>query len=301
MLTDAEDGGHVAVDLVADDAVLEAEDGLVDEARRHARLNLLRRHLDRLHERLHRLHRHGVGLHLALEHRPRDPRQRPLALLVRGVGAEARAEALALDACRLDGRHGRHVGPAHARRDVGAQVGVHVEGDIDADLVGEGDGADGEAHGLHGLVEVEQALQLEGQHHALVDVRRQAAVHVEARHVLAHHGDLALPQPDLHGRRHHGLRRALVRDHLDELHLVDGREVVHAHHVLGPLRRLGDLPDGQRRRVGRDDAVRRHDLLHTLNNAVLDADLLEDGLNHQVRLGKVPRPEGHVVRQPDEV
>ena len=57
-------------------------------------------------------------------------------------------------------------------------------------------------------------------------------------------------------------RGALVRDDLQERHLVDRGEVVQAHNVLGALAGLGKLGNGDGRRVAGDDAVRRHDRLH---------------------------------------
>jgi hypothetical protein len=54
--------------------------------------------------------------------------------------------------------------------------------------------------------------------------------------------------------------------HLEEGHLVDGGEVVHADDVLRPLGARGNVLDGQGGRVAGNDAVRRHKVLQTRNH-----------------------------------
>ena len=71
---------------------------------------------------------------------------------------------------------------------------------------------------------------------------------------------------------------ALVRDDLEERHDLRRREVVHADDVLRALGLCGDVANREGGGVGRDDGVIRADRLHLLNDRVLDAKLLEDGL-----------------------
>ena len=51
----------------------------------------------------------------------------------------------------------------------------------------------------------------------------------------------------------------------EQLHLVDGGEVVHADDILGPGAGLGDLTDRQRRCVRGKNAVRSNMLLNLIS------------------------------------
>ena len=75
---------------------------------------------------------------------------------------------------------------------------------------------------------------------------------------------------------------ACGRDHLDQRHPVDRVEEVHAHDPLR-MRRLGaDLRDRQRRGVGGEDRVLRHVAGQLGEDVLLDLELLDDRLDHQV-------------------
>ena len=163
-------------------------------------------------------------------------------------------------------------------------------GDVDAYLVEERDGADGPAKVHLGLVELDRVDALLDARESLHRHWAERAVDVETGDVLHRDHGLPLTDADVDGGRGHGLGRLVVRDHLEQLHHLRRREVVHAHDVLRALGLGGDVANGQSRRVGRDDGVLWADGLHLLNDGVLDAELLEDSLDHQVGVGKVPRP-----------
>ena len=77
-----------------------------------------------------------------------------------------------------------------------------------------------------------------------------------------------------------------------------GIEEVHADDTLGMLGRLGDLPDGDRRRVRREDCLRRDDALELGEGLALRLELLDDRFDHQIALGEI-RELGR-ERQPAE-
>jgi len=62
---------------------------------------------------------------------------------------------------------------------------------------------------------------------------------------------------------------------------------VHANHFLRAYTRLGNVADGQRRRVRGKNAIGRNQLLNFLDNPVLQVDVLEDGLDHHVHLAEI--------------
>lgn len=55
-----------------------------------------------------------------------------------------------------------------------------------------------------------------------------------------------------------------------DLHLIDGRKVMHADDVFWALRGLGNVAHRDGRGVCRDDAVLGHNRLHLLDDVVLD-------------------------------
>jgi hypothetical protein len=65
--------------------------------------------------------------------------------------------------------------------------------------------------------------------------RVQAPVDVEPGNILHNDWHFALLEADLNSSGHHLGGCALVWDDLKELHLIDGRKVVHADYVLGAL------------------------------------------------------------------
>mmetsp|Transcript_546 Transcript_546/g.1411 ORF Transcript_546/g.1411 Transcript_546/m.1411 type:complete len:249 (-) Transcript_546:877-1623(-) len=92
-----------------------------------------------------------------------------------------------------------------------------------------------------------------------------------------------------------------MRNDFEQRHLVDGREVVHAHDALGHARVRGDLAERQRARVRRDDrAVAEHALEH-LDHLVLHAELLEDRLHNQLAPAQPLPPVRVCICQPHDV
>mmetsp|Transcript_33007 Transcript_33007/g.80259 ORF Transcript_33007/g.80259 Transcript_33007/m.80259 type:complete len:665 (-) Transcript_33007:199-2193(-) len=293
----AEHGANVAVARRRDHARLEAVHRLRDEAQHDAIADLLRRVLRRvLRGAVLGDDRLGVGVHRARR------------LLVRvGVVEEAFAR-LAAEEPRVDKRlEHRCVGAAHAHAEelglLALQVGDDVRRHVDAHLVAQRDAAHGVAEVSQRLVDLLGVNALVHHREELHDRRAEASVHVEAWHILDGDDRLALAQAHVDGGGGGGLGGLVVRDHLEQRHLVDWREVVHPHHVLRPLGGGGDLADGQRRGVGRDDAVLGHDGLHLADDLVLHAHLLEDRLDHQVGVLEVALPrlggvgEAHHVRE----
>mmetsp|Transcript_20265 Transcript_20265/g.63034 ORF Transcript_20265/g.63034 Transcript_20265/m.63034 type:complete len:361 (+) Transcript_20265:567-1649(+) len=242
---DAKDRANVAVRCTRDDAVLQAQERLVDETARHAVLHLLgggralRHGRAVLREQLDDLR---VEVLAAL-----DRAARPRAGGWRVVIEEARASLLAEDLVAHELVEEAEVGAGHAHAQIAGQIVHDVRGHVDAHLVGKRDGADGEAEGLHRLVERQRVGAALHERHGLCDHRAKAAVHVKARHVLDDDHGLALPDAYVDRRRARLLGRGGVRDHLEEGHLLDGREVVHADNalrVLGVLRDLAEREGG---------------------------------------------------------
>ena len=70
----------------------------------------------------------------------------------------------------------------------------------------------------------------------LVHVWGQRAIGVEAGSVVHDDHGLSLPLPELDARRRHPVGSLIGRDDLEQRHLLDRREVVHADDVLRTFR-----------------------------------------------------------------
>jgi hypothetical protein len=193
--TNAEDSADVTVSGGSDDAVLEGEGGLVDEAGDAAEGNVLIGHLGGgagAAELVDELHSLRVGL------------LGGTLLGILGVEVEALA-SLAADHALLDELdHDLRVATAHSHAQVslGHEDG-DVVGDINANLIREGDGADRHAELLQGLVDIIEGDALVDEAGNLDEEGRQTAVHEEASDVLDEQRGLALLGTDLHGRGDH--------------------------------------------------------------------------------------------------
>ena len=77
----------------------------------------------------------------------------------------------------------------------------------------------------------------------------------------------------------------VAADQLAELHHRHRREEVGADDRLGPLGDRGDLGDRDGRGVGGEHRVGLADLVQRAEHVVLDLELLEDRLDHDVRVG----------------
>ncbi len=140
----------------------------------------------------------------------------------------------------------------------------------------------------HALVDVlgrgESALQ---RAHRAEQVRNEQQVHDEPRVVLGRDRDL----PQRLGERPRALEGLLAGRHrlhdFDQLHDRHGIEEVEPDRAIGPGGGGGHLDDRQRRGVGREDRVRRTELVELHEHRVLDFDVLDDGLDHDVAIGEV--------------
>ncbi len=110
------------------------------------------------------------------------------------------------------------------------------------------------------------------------------------------HGRLAdAPRQRQHRRQHIG-PRLLRAHHFQQLHDVGGAEEMHAEHVARALRERRDPVDVERRGVGGENRATLHHLVERLEHGLLDGEVLEHGLDDQVRL----RSRGIVERRRDE-
>ena len=163
----------------------------------------------------------------------------------------------------------------------------HVRADLQADELEQHERVHREPERLlrldHGL---ERGALLD-RVHRLAEQLGQHAVDHEAGRVLG--DDRVLAQ--LLGRDHRGAERDLVRlgrvDDLDERHHRDRVEEVEADQALGVLQLRADLVDRERRGVGGEDRVVGDVLLDLGEDLLLDAELLEDGLDDPVAVGEV--------------
>jgi hypothetical protein len=106
-------------------------------------------------------------------------------------------------------------------------------------------------------------------------------------HVAAHRA------AELARRLERRLARVLAAHDLDELHHGRRVEEVHADHPLRAGHACGDLGHAQRRRVGREHAVRAHDLGQAREQRALELERLRRRLDHDVGL----RQPGHLGRR----
>src|SRR2546425_8182606 len=128
---------------------------------------------------------------------------------------------------------------------------------VDADQVDQGARAHRPAHALrHRLVHLfgEDAGFVEYAH-AVVQQGNEDAVDDEARRVVATHRLLTGLLGPRVGRIDRLVRALASTDDLDQRQHRGGIEEVHTDDALRPLRRFGDLGDGQRGRVRRQDRV----------------------------------------------
>src|SRR5690606_33263683 len=179
---------------------------------------------------------------------------------------------------RVHWPHALAKGLVQDRADLGA--------DVDADFVQQGEGSNREAKAGQRLVDAVDGHALLEQVGSLVHVRRENAVDVEAGAVLDHDHCLALLAAHL-DRGGDDLGAGPVGgDDFQQRHLVDWREVVHADDVRGAGGRLGDAADGNGRGVGGEDGVFTAAGLDVLDHPMLEREILEDRLDHQVQLAE---------------
>ena len=91
---------------------------------------------------------------------------------------------------------------------------------------------------------------------------------------------------DVHGRRERHRRRGHGAHDLDEAHDGGGIEEVESDDVLWPRGHRRELDHGQAGGGRREDGTGLADLVEVLEERSLDADLLDDCLDDEVRLGQ---------------
>ena len=122
---------------------------------------------------------------------------------------------------------------------------------------------------------------------AVVQQRDQDPVDDEAGRVEAANRLLADALGEGEGRVDGGLVGALGPHDLDQRHQRRRVEEVHADDPLGMRRDGRDLGDRQRGGVRGEDRVRRGRRLELAEELLLDGEILEDGLDHEVAAGEV--------------
>ena len=149
---------------------------------------------------------------------------------------------------------------------VAADVLRRVHGDVDADLVDQSGGADGET-GLTGqfvdFVWIDALLE---HSEDFFQGWGQAAVAVEAGDVLGDDDQLLLLQPDGNGALQSLVRGLVSDDDLEELHLGNGGEVVHTNNISRVRVSLSDFTHQKTRSISSEDMIRLGNRLNFFNN-----------------------------------
>ncbi len=203
-------------------------------------------------------------------------------LFGRWVGVEAAAVLTSLEACFDQFRH-RAAAFEPAIGKGFAQIPRHVRPDIDAHLVNQGQRSHRVAEILHSAVHILDARTFLDQQDRFVEVGGEDTGCVETRPVFDDDAGLALLDAECPGGGH-GPRRSLLRNHdLEKRHLGNGREVVHPDHSLGEMGVGGDLLDGKRRGIGREDSIGRNLIFDFCQDPSFEFEVLEDRFDHQVR------------------
>ena len=249
---------NITVARRTDDSLFETTRRLVHHGERKSALHFLTRCRRALRTA-------GIELVDALVHVP------PLSLLVVLVkpllsfaAKPARAQHLLQRRARL---HPRAKRLGHDR--------PRLAGNVESNLINQVDWPHGESELPHRLVNRVNRDAFVEQNPSLVHVRRENAIHIEARRIV--HDDHRLPNPatELH-HRDDRLRRCCRRhDYLEQRHLVHGGEEVHPDHALRPLARRGYLRDGNRARVGREDRVGREHRFRLGEHRVLHLEIFK--------------------------
>ena len=167
------------------------------------------------------------------------------------------------------------------------QVFAHVGANVNAQHVHQEE----RPHGPAKAVAAQRLVNLlgcgcalfQGQHR-LVEIGHQQPVDQKAGAFLDNDRDLA----QLLGELLHGVNGILVGlgagDDLDQFHHVGRVEKVHPDHPVGPPRGRAHLGDGQSRRVGSKDGVRRADLVQFAEHLLFDGHHLRHSLDDNVHI-----------------
>ena len=164
---------------------------------------------------------------------------------------------------------------------------VHVDADVDAGHVVDGEQAHGHAPLFHGRVDLARrrafhhhalGLAAVGLHHAVAD--KTVADFYQHRRLLERLGEFDRRADRLRAR----LRRA---DDLEQRHDIGRREEVQADHVLRTLGGRADLFHVERRGVGRQHAAGLGHLVELGEDLLLQLHVLEHGFDDHVGFGEI--------------
>ncbi len=157
-----------------------------------------------------------------------------------------------------------------------------MQGDGRADEVEQLERRHREPERRHGAVRVLDPRA--GVHgcHDLAEVAREQPVHDECGRICDEHAGLAerLPHVERGGQR--SIVGALPAHDLQQRQHGDRVEEVEAHDPLWVRQVRRKLRHRQRRGVGREDAIGPYDGLEVREHLLLDLEILEHGLDHEV-------------------
>eukprot|EP00041_Stephanoeca_diplocostata_P025269 m.657581 g.657581 ORF g.657581 m.657581 type:complete len:350 (+) comp22714_c0_seq1:284-1333(+) len=273
----AEDGADIADRRRCNDVILQTVCSLVDKARSHAKRDVVGRNV-RIGCTLCAVLGNQL-LHLGVL----------LALLGR-VKEHALARLATQPVVGDDVVEERVVCSTDPNTEVARQVLAHAGGDINAHLVHQRHGSDGEAVLDKRRVDVLDRGAALQQRQRLVHVRPQTAVDEEAGDVLDDDRDLALLQGDVEGSGSGVVRGAIMADDFNQRHLVHRREVVHAQKAIRTSAGGGKLGNGDGRSVGGEHSVGREHGFEFADHLVLKLQGFKHGFDHHVGLCKLLLP-----------
>ena len=172
-----------------------------------------------------------------------------------------------------------------ALRERGSHRVLHVCGDLPAHQIDELERRHRQAQRAEGLLDREQRRAFVHGPSSLAHDLREKTVDDEAGGVGGEDSVLAQPLGDEERGRKSRLVGGRCLHDLDQWHYRDRVEEVEPHESLGVLELLTDLLHRQRGGVGRENRVVGDDLLDLTEDLLLDPDLLENRLDHEVAVG----------------
>src|SRR5215471_1471443 len=279
---ESEDRADVAVPLAAKDVLREAANGLVDHLQRTALSHL---------PRVEVLAIGAVGQKRVCTFVD--------ALLLPVVGVKALL-VLAAEASFLNELL-KNLGSSEPVAERLVQDLRHLGRDVDAHLVKKRDRSHRKTEIHEGLVQLLDVSAFGQKVRRFVHVRSDDPGGVKADAVVDDDHRLALLPSHVDTGGDHPVRRLRRGDDLQQRHLWNWAEVVHSDHVLRPLCPFRDLGDRQRRGIRGEDAIIPGDRLHVAQHVLLEAQVLEDRLDDQVRVAKALQigaagDQGHLRR-----
>ncbi len=158
--------------------------------------------------------------------------------------------------------------------------------DVEAGQVAHGERSHGHAEVAQRTIDLLRRGTFLQQEFGLAAVLEDHAVADEAVADADHHRDLLQLLADRHGGGEHFIAGPLATHHFEQTHDVGRAEEMQADHILGAFGEAGDGVQVQRRGVGGEDRTRLAHRIQLLEDLLLDAHLLEHGLDHHVGIGQ---------------